>query len=183
MAPKSRWQHGTRSCTCLLITGISHTYLISSLAWTSPWRMFGASPWVQWCSAGCAVFQIVSAAALLSSPWWSCHGFLSCLSSQAQPSAACIEYALHEIRVYQLPTIKLVVWCKCNTVEPPIKDPPRKGKPPYKGHSSGPLSHSSSTFFYLREKDNLPTEDKVADPKVSFIRRFHYTYKLVGFSQ
>ncbi len=34
-----------------------------------------------------------------------------------------------------------------NTVEPPIKDPPRKGQPPYKGHSSGPLSHSSSTFL------------------------------------
>ncbi len=32
-------------------------------------------------------------------------------------------------------------------LEPPIKDPPRKGQPPYKGRSSGPLSHSSSTFL------------------------------------
>ena len=26
------------------------------------------------------------------------------------------------------------------------KDPPRKGQPPYKGHSSGHLSHSTGTF-------------------------------------
>ncbi len=31
------------------------------------------------------------------------------------------------------------------TVEPPIKDPSRKGQPSYKAHSSGPLSQSSST--------------------------------------
>ncbi len=47
------------------------------------------------------------------------------------------------------------------TVESPIKDPPRQ--PPYKGHS------------LVRDKDNLSTEDKVADPKVSFIGRFHCT--------
>ncbi len=56
-------------------------------------------------------------------------------------------------------------------MEPPIKDPPRKGQPHYKAHSSGPLSYSSST----PRKDNLSTEDKVADPRVSFIQRFHCT--------
>ncbi len=39
--------------------------------------------------------------------------------------------------------IILVTICKVKallvtTVEPPIKDPPRKGQPPYKGQSSGP---------------------------------------------
>ncbi len=54
-----------------------------------------------------------------------------------------------------------------STVEPLIKDPPRKGHPPYKGCSSGPI-HSS---FNLLEEDNLSTEDKAAHPKVSFIWR------------
>jgi len=33
------------------------------------------------------------------------------------------------------------------TVEPPIKDPPRTGQPPNKGHHSRTLSHSISTFL------------------------------------
>ncbi len=45
---------------------------------------------------------------------------------------------------------------------------PWKGQPPYKGHSSGPI-----VVLVLWEKDNLSTENKVADLKVSFIRRFH----------
>ncbi len=63
-----------------------------------------------------------------------------------------------------------------HTVEPLIKDPLRKGQPPYKGHFSGPFPVAivlKKVFFNLREKDNLSTEDKVADPKVSFIQRFH----------
>ena len=48
-------------------------------------------------------------------------------------------------------------------------DPPRKEQPPNKGHYSGPLS--SYFIFNLREEDSR--EDKMADPKVSVIRRFH----------
>ena len=48
-----------------------------------------------------------------------------------------------------------------------MKDPPRKGQPPIKGCSFGPLSHSISAFFNLREKDNLSTKDKVVDPFTS----------------
>ncbi len=32
------------------------------------------------------------------------------------------------------------------------EDPPRKGQPPHKGHSSGPLSHSSSTFLTSKKR-------------------------------
>ncbi len=39
-----------------------------------------------------------------------------------------------------------------------------------KGHSSEPLSHNSSAFLTSEKRTNLPTEDKVADPKVYFIR-------------
>ena len=55
------------------------------------------------------------------------------------------------------------------TVEPPIKDPLRKGQPPNEGHSSGHLSY----IFNLQEEDNLSIKDKKAGPKVSFIWRFH----------
>ncbi len=55
-----------------------------------------------------------------------------------------------------------LLWFLASYIQP-IKDPLRKGQPLYKGHSSGPLSHDS--------KDKLSTEDKVADPKVSFIQR------------
>ena len=57
-------------------------------------------------------------------------------------------------------------------VEPPIKDPPRKGQPPNKGCNSGTLSHSSSSFL-TSEKRTTSTEDKITGPKMSFIRRFH----------
>ena len=56
------------------------------------------------------------------------------------------------------------------TVEPPIKDPPKKGTTSLRRTFFWfPLVH-----FNLREEDNLSTEDKEADPKVSFIQRFHY---------
>ena len=48
-------------------------------------------------------------------------------------------------------------------------DPPRKGQPPSKRHSSGPLSHCNN----LQEEESLSTEDKVYDPKVSFVERLH----------
>ena len=57
-------------------------------------------------------------------------------------------------------------------VEPPIKDPLRKGQPPNKGYF-WTLSHSSSSFLTSEEDDNFSTEDKIAGPKVSFIQRFY----------
>ncbi len=47
------------------------------------------------------------------------------------------------------------------TVEPLIKDPPRKGQPLYKGH------------FSDLQKCTCNTKDKMAGPKVSFTQRFH----------
>ncbi len=41
------------------------------------------------------------------------------------------------------------------TVEPPIKDPPRRGRPLYKGHFITTQNDSNSTFLDLREEDNL----------------------------
>ena len=35
-------------------------------------------------------------------------------------------------------------------------------------------------IFNLRKEDNLPTRDKMASPKVSLIRRFHSTTKLIS---
>ena len=54
-----------------------------------------------------------------------------------------------------------------------IKDPPRKGQPPYKGHISAHPSHCTNRYFNLREEDSLSTKDKMAGPKVSCIWRFH----------
>ena len=45
-----------------------------------------------------------------------------------------------------------------NTVGPSIRGPPRKGQPLNKGHTSGPLSHSSSSV--ITEND-----DKMVIPK------------------
>ena len=59
--------------------------------------------------------------------------------------------------------------CTGYTVEPPIKDPPRKGRPPYKGHSSRSLYHSINVFD-LRKEDNLQDKDRDCVPKVSFIQ-------------
>ncbi len=36
---------------------------------------------------------------------------------------------------------------------------------------------SHGSFLTSNEKDNLSTEDKVADPKVSFIPRFHLQFR------
>ena len=58
-----------------------------------------------------------------------------------------------------------------HTVEPPTKDPVRKGQPPNKGHTSGPLSHRSSSFLDLQGEDNFST--KTTSPKVSSIQSFH----------
>ena len=58
-----------------------------------------------------------------------------------------------------------------SAAEPLIKDPPRKGQPPNKGHSSGHLVEV--VHFNLQEEDNLSTKNKMASPKVSFIQRFH----------
>ena len=55
-------------------------------------------------------------------------------------------------------------------MEPPIKDSPRKGQPPNKGRTSGPLSHS----FNLREEDNLSTEDKMDGPYYSEVPLYSY---------
>ena len=39
-----------------------------------------------------------------------------------------------------------------STLEPLIKNPLRKGQPPNKGHTSGPLSDKSSSLFLTSEK-------------------------------
>ena len=49
-------------------------------------------------------------------------------------------------------------------VEPPIKDPLRKGQP---------VTYRTLFKVNLREEDNLLTKDNMAGPKVSFIRRLH----------
>ncbi len=66
-------------------------------------------------------------------------------------------------------------------MKPPIKDPPRKGQPPYKGRSSsGPLSHSSSAFLTLRKGQPL---NRGQSGKVSFIRRFHCSLHTKDFAR
>ncbi len=49
----------------------------------------------------------------------------------------------------------------CNTVEPPIEDPPRKGQPPYKGYSS----HSSSTFLTSKKRTTSQQKTKQLIPR------------------
>ena len=59
------------------------------------------------------------------------------------------------------------------TVKPLIKDPPRKGQPLYKGHFQYPQKCIYAIRFNFRKEDNLPTRrNKMAGPKVVFIRRF-----------
>ena len=50
-------------------------------------------------------------------------------------------------------------------VEPPIKDPPRKGQPPYKGHSSRSLYHGIALIMFLTSKKR--TTSKIRAEAVS----------------
>ena len=56
------------------------------------------------------------------------------------------------------------------TVEPPIRDPLKYGRPLYKGHL---LRHHAKTLvlFYLRDRDNLSTRDITFSPKVSMFAK------------
>ena len=51
------------------------------------------------------------------------------------------------------------------TVEPPIKDPPRKGQPPYKGHSSRSLCHSINTFLTSEKRTTSEIRTEAVSPK------------------
>ena len=51
------------------------------------------------------------------------------------------------------------------TVEPPIKDPPRKGQPPYKGHSSRSLYHSINTFLTSEKRTTSEIKTEAVSPK------------------
>ena len=60
-------------------------------------------------------------------------------------------------------------------------DTPKEDKPLYKGHYSRHqiiISLQCQYNLNLWEEDNLSTKDKVAGPKMSFIRRFHCIYLL-----
>ena len=52
-----------------------------------------------------------------------------------------------------------------STVEHPIKDPPRKGQLPNKGDTSGPLSHSCSSFLTSNERTASQWRTKWLVPK------------------
>ncbi len=54
-----------------------------------------------------------------------------------------------------------------STVEPIIKDPPRKGQPLYKGHFPDLQMCTCNTLFNFRKEDSLPTctRDKMMVPK------------------
>ena len=92
------------------------------------------------------------------------------------------------------------------TVEPPIKDPLRRGQPTLQcpknmiSHMFSNLreednlstkdtlqcpknmiSHSNNTFSNLREEDNLSTMDKVAGPNVGLI--IHWDFLLSSIKQ
>ena len=51
------------------------------------------------------------------------------------------------------------------TVEPPIKDPPRKGQPPYKGHSSRSLFRSINTFLTSEKRTTSEIRTEAVSPK------------------
>ena len=55
------------------------------------------------------------------------------------------------------------------TVEPPIRDPLRWGRPLYKGH----LFQPNAVLFDLRDRDDLSTRDKIVGPIASLVQRFH----------
>ena len=40
-----------------------------------------------------------------------------------------------QLSSYQLHLLFIIIVKRCNTVEPPITDPPRSGQPPYTGHT------------------------------------------------
>ncbi len=56
------------------------------------------------------------------------------------------------------------------TVEPPIKDPLRKGQPLYKGHSSGPHSYSSSTLLTSEKRTTSQQRTKRLIPRCPLFR-------------
>ena len=58
------------------------------------------------------------------------------------------------------------------TVKPPIKDTPKKDKPPNKGQAKSTRVYTLYRESPLKE-DNLGTKDKMAGPKGVFIERFH----------
>ena len=67
--------------------------------------------------------------------------------------------------------IKFASQLLISTVEPPIKDPSRKGQPPNKGYSSGHLFHISISSFLTSEKRTTSQQkDRMAAPKVSLVR-------------
>ena len=56
--------------------------------------------------------------------------------------------------------------------------PLRKGRPPYKEHSSRSYYHGINTFLTSKKlkEDNLRDNDRGCVPKVSFIQRFHCSH-------
>ena len=54
---------------------------------------------------------------------------------------------------------------RTTTVEPLIKDPPKKGQPPNKGRNSEPLSHSSSSFLTSEKRTTSQQRTKWLVPK------------------
>ena len=69
------------------------------------------------------------------------HTASSCFSLLLHKLGDCLKHLIYMTRVYWgqehiiLSTHDRLSQVFVTTVEPPIKDPPRKGRPPYKGHS------------------------------------------------
>ncbi len=84
---------------------------------------------------------------------------------------------IHNVEgVYKSKTVMLTSFfhdhSQCTiTVEPPIKDPLRKGQPPYKGHSSGPVSHSSSIFLTHEKRTTSQQRTKWLIPRCPRVTR------------
>ena len=55
-------------------------------------------------------------------------------------------------------------------MEPPIKDPPRKGQPPYKGHSSRSLYHSINMFLTSKKRTTSKIRTEAVSPKCPLFR-------------
>ena len=62
------------------------------------------------------------------------------------------------------------VTCSYAAVEPPIKDPLRKGQPPYKGHSSRSLYHSINTFLTSEKRTTSEIRTEAVSPKCPLFR-------------
>ena len=63
------------------------------------------------------------------------------------------------------PTMARTASLQDTTVEPPIKDPPRKGRLPYKGHSSRSLYHSINKFLTSEKRMISEIRTEAVSPK------------------